>query len=252
MSDGSRHDAQRRGHDDWFRIIGDFELEAGQPARVVFLEQRGDGGRGALLDPHQREPAGVRAQSLGQADRRRVRPMRGIERLQGGEVARIECGQPGRQHAPGRGCWQHRLGRRETHAHEDDGDNADRHATFDTRRSEMFPATSLTSQSRHSLRLSGSPPHGKPLIPLGRHPGASANGAERAAKCERSEVSLSERPEGTRRAAPGRERQKRSDTKVSSIPSSDRSEVARLVSCAREGGQHDTSHCYRTTHRADD
>ena len=44
----------------------------------------------------------------------------------------------------------------------------------------------------------------------------------------------------------------RTDTKVSSIPSSDRSEVARLVSCAREGGQHDTSHCYRTTHRADD
>ena len=35
------------------------------------------------------------------------------------------------------------------------------------------------------------------------------------------------------------------DTKVSSTPLSDRSEVPRLVSCAREGGEHDTSnHCY--------
>jgi hypothetical protein len=41
-------------------------------------------------------------------------------------------------------------------------------------------------------------------------------------------------------------------TKVSPTPSSDRSEVARLVSCAREGGQHDTSHCDRTTRRTDD
>lgn len=41
------------------------------------------------------------------------------------------------------------------------------------------------------------------------------------------------------------------DTKVSSIPSSDRSQIARLVSCARRGGQHDTSHCYRTTQRSD-
>ena len=39
--------------------------------------------------------------------------------------------------------------------------------------------------------------------------------------------------------------------RVSSIPSSYRSEAAHLVSCARERGQHDTSPCYRTTHRAD-
>jgi pimeloyl-ACP methyl ester carboxylesterase len=43
----------------------------------------------------------------------------------------------------------------------------------------------------------------------------------------------------------------RADTKVSSIPSSDGSAVAPLVSCARKGGQHDTSHCHRTTQRAD-
>ena len=39
-----------RGHDDRFRIIGDFELETGQPARLVFVEQRGSRGRGALSD----------------------------------------------------------------------------------------------------------------------------------------------------------------------------------------------------------
>ena len=86
--------AQRRRHDDRQGIVGDFEFEASEPARVLFFEERGDERRRALLDPHQREPAGVAAKSLARRHRRRVRPIGGVECLQVGYVAGIECGKP--------------------------------------------------------------------------------------------------------------------------------------------------------------
>jgi hypothetical protein len=58
---------QRRRHDAWRRVSGDFELEPGQPAPIPFREQRGNGGGGAFHDAHQPEAAGVIAESLGEA-----------------------------------------------------------------------------------------------------------------------------------------------------------------------------------------